>query len=103
MSALEYRVVWTRAGRRESRRIYQTHTSAVRKAQAVLAMERIKGDIPSLADMPDLVEPPVVQARPVGEWEPDEHTVIDHASVLALAEQFSGEYSPPTGDGEWPF
>lgn len=70
---IEYRVVWRRAERRRSTRIYQGRDAAYRKAQGILAVERIKDEFDGLASMPELVEPPVIQTRTVGEWE-DWHT-----------------------------
>lgn len=64
----EFRVVWTREGRRQSTRIYQGWSSACRKAQGILALEAVKAET-RFETMPDLVEPPVIQQRTVGDWE----------------------------------
>jgi hypothetical protein len=68
-SKLEYRVKWRREGRQHTYRIYQTWNAAYRKAQGILALEDVK-DGTSLASLPALAEPPSIEERPCGGWEP---------------------------------
>jgi hypothetical protein len=68
--ATEFRVVWKREGRRQSTRIFQSGSSAYRKAQGILALEAVKGET-EYETMPDLEERPTIQQRSVGEWEPN--------------------------------
>lgn len=72
----EYRVRWRRQGRGQSTTIYQSHSSAYRKAQGILALEAVK-DETSFENMPPLVEGPVIEVRPVGDWEPVEYQIAE--------------------------
>ena len=65
---LEFRVTWRREGRKRSTRVYQTWEAAVRKVRGIKALEAIK-DGTAMADMPDLVDQPVLEVRQVGEWQ----------------------------------
>jgi hypothetical protein len=71
--SLEFRVRWQREGRRATIRIYQTWNPACRKVRGLLALEDIKCDFSRYDDMPDLVGPPVLEVREVGEWCPSEY------------------------------
>lgn len=68
----EYRVRWQREDRSPSYRIYQSFEAATRKVDAIVATEEVKHAVPRLASLPDLVEPPVIQTRRVGDWEDGE-------------------------------
>lgn len=63
----EYRVCWRRDGGKRTTRIYQTRAAAHRKARGIVALEEVKDDT-RMRDMPPLVESPVIEERPVGEW-----------------------------------
>ena len=63
----EFRVRWRREGRQRASAIYQTEAAARRKADGILALDAVKADT-RFDDMPDLAEPPVVEAREVGPW-----------------------------------
>ncbi len=64
---VEYRVVWKREGRQRSVRIYQSWSSAYRKAQGILALDAVKAET-TFHTLPDLEERPTIQTRPVGDW-----------------------------------
>lgn len=69
MSArLEFRVKWKREGRKSTTAIYQTAPPALQKADRLMALDAVKADT-KFADMPDLVAPPTIEQREVGEWE----------------------------------
>lgn len=99
-SAYEYRVRWQREGRRITGRIYQTEKAALHKAEGIAALEEVKGDT-RFEDMPDLVGPPVIEARLVGEWTP----VTDQANEPTdRAREAIKEWAgPPEGSsyGDW--
>ncbi len=71
--ALEYRVRWQREGRNPTYRIYQHGDTACRKVRGLLALEIIKAKTERYADMGDLVGPPELQVREVGEWHANEY------------------------------
>jgi len=99
----EYRVVWQRQERRQSTRIYQSHSSAWRKARAVLAMEAVK-DLTHYTTMPPLAERPVIQVRTVGEWEPVEWQVgevEEHEKKSMLQHmRWTGKAEYPDGESD---
>ena len=66
--SLEYRVRWQREGREPAYRIYQSWEAACRRVRSLMAMDEVKKDAERFADMPDLVGPPELQVREVGEW-----------------------------------
>jgi hypothetical protein len=69
---VEFRVRWRREGQAQiSTRIYQTWSSAYRKAQAIAAIEAVKDDT-TFESMPSLAEGPVIEVREVGEWRANE-------------------------------
>lgn len=94
----EYRVRWRRMERRETVRIFQSHSSAFRKARAILALEAIK-DLTSFTTMPPLAEGPVIEARPVGGWEPVEYQITD---VEDYAKESMLQHMRWTGKAEYP-
>lgn len=63
----EYRVRWRREGATRRSIIYQTRAAAERKARGILALEGMKADT-TMAEMPDLIEQPYIEAREVGDW-----------------------------------
>ncbi len=73
---IEYRVVWKREGRQRSTRIYQSWSSAYRKAQGILALDAVKAET-SFHTLPDLEERPTIQTRPVGDWMEQDFPVAD--------------------------
>lgn len=77
---VEFRVRWKREGRQRSYRIYQSWDSAYRKAQGVLALEAVK-EHTTFDGMPDLEERPVIEQRPVGNWD-DGSEVQDPSDYL---------------------
>jgi hypothetical protein len=98
-SATEYRLKWRRDGRQWSYRIYQTWSAAYRKAQGIVALEEIKDDT-KLADMPSLVEGPVIEERAVAAWEPSElHMVVTDATRNSMRAYFA----PDDDQGYGPF
>jgi hypothetical protein len=48
--------------------IYQTEAAARAKVDRLLALDVVKGGT-TFDEIPPLVRPPVVESRPVGEWE----------------------------------
>lgn len=64
---LEYRVRWRREGRQRASKIFQTGEAAHRKARGINALEEVKART-DRADMPDLVEPPVIEVRECSPW-----------------------------------
>lgn len=64
----EYRVRWQREGRHPHHRIFQSWDAACRKVRALIALDKIKGEFTIYDDMEDLVGPPTLQVREVGEW-----------------------------------
>lgn len=98
---MEYRVRWKREGRQQSTRIYQKHGSAWHKARGILALEAVKGDT-SFHAMPDLEERPVIEGRPVGDWEPDEYQpgepgALEKQAMLEWAEYTNPKNPDPEG------
>lgn len=68
----EYRVRWTREGRREKFVIRQSWSAAYGKARAILAADELAKD-PTVdyydkEPLPRLVSLPVIEERPVGDW-----------------------------------
>ena len=64
---LEYRVRWRRDGRQGASSIYQTEQPARQKADRLMALDAVKQGT-KFEDMPDLVAPPTIEVRTVGEW-----------------------------------
>jgi len=96
----EYRLVWKREGRQRSTRIYQAWGSAYKKAQGILALEAVKGET-SLATLPDLEEPPVIEVRPVGDWVPTTIQILEPHEGLKESMKFL--YKPYERDANVPF
>lgn len=82
MTKYEYRISWKREGMQRVRAIRQTEAGARAKVASLLWSETEKrkhghydseggynpeGDY--LRDMPDLIGPPMIERREVGEWE----------------------------------
>lgn len=65
----EFRVHWRRDGRQRATAIFQTEAAARRKADGILGLDAIKEGT-RFDDLPDLISPPIVEAREVGPWEP---------------------------------
>jgi hypothetical protein len=80
---LEYRLGWQREGRRPVKQIFQTEKAALEKADRILALEEVKANT-QFADMPDLVSPPVVESRQVGEWGLHSKQAVDGPSEKAV-------------------
>jgi hypothetical protein len=69
VSEIEFRVSWRRQEHGRVTRIYQTEQAARRKAEGILALERVKAKT-TFSGMADLAEVPLIESRPVGVWSP---------------------------------
>jgi hypothetical protein len=74
----------------------------VRKARGIASLEAVK-DETSFVNMPDLEQPPVIESRPVGNWEVVEGQVIEVSEYSKQAMAEWAEYTHPlkpisTGD-----
>ena len=94
---VEYRVQWRREGRKRTTRIYQTWSAAYRKAQGILALEDVKADT-SLATLPALAEPPVIEERRCAAWGPSDAEIY----VSDVTRQNMRSHFPPA-DREHPW
>lgn len=95
----EYRVRWRREGRGQATRIYQSKEGALRKVEAILALERVKEDTSRWADMPDLAERPVIETRSVGQWTGD----VEYPDPSARALERVADWAGARDDGYGPF
>lgn len=90
----EFRVRWKREGRQQTTRIYQSGKAAHRKAQGILGLEAVKADT-SFHAMPDLEIAPVIEMRPVGDWEPTEYQVAEVSEGTKMSMADWAEYVHP--------
>lgn len=89
--AREYRLRWQRLGRGARWQIFQSEKGCYDKADRLLALDEVKGDIPRFEDMPDLLGPPTIEVREVGEWEPRAPHNAPTVEALSQARQWADE------------
>lgn len=95
---VEFRVRWRREGQHQSNtRIYQSWSSAYRKAQGIAAIELVKDDT-TFENMASLAEGPVIEVREVGPWQANEFQPRPPSD--GLVERMRERYAP-SQDGAW--